>query len=145
MIENRDTLIHINDNEVKNISECNLLHDIINPPERTKNINSHYSPILHGCMSNRKGRAQFKKFLIILDNGCIYTIVTRRILQKLCPEKDAVMKWQIQARNITSNLKVNVDFNLSTISATNVVMCKCNVDDSAKGSYDIILGRYLLR
>ena len=43
VIENWDKLIHIHDNEVNNISEFNLLHDIINPPKFAKNINSHYS------------------------------------------------------------------------------------------------------
>ena len=28
------------------LSEYNLLHDILNPPKFTKNLNSHYSPIL---------------------------------------------------------------------------------------------------
>ena len=53
-------MIYINDNELKNIDECNLLHDIINPPKRAKNINSHYSPILNECINTRKGRAKFK-------------------------------------------------------------------------------------
>ena len=46
-------MTRIHNNEVNNITERNLLHDIINPPKRTKNLNSHYSPILHGCMNNR--------------------------------------------------------------------------------------------
>ena len=29
----------IHDNEVNNISECNLLHDLINPLKHTKNLN----------------------------------------------------------------------------------------------------------
>ena len=28
-------MIHIHDKEVNKISECNLLHDIINPPKHT--------------------------------------------------------------------------------------------------------------
>ena len=60
VIENRDKLIHIHDNEVNNIAECNLLRDIINPPKRAKNVDIHYSPILHGCMKTRKGRANLK-------------------------------------------------------------------------------------
>ena len=48
-------MTRIYDNEVNNISECNLLHDIINPPKLTKNLNSHYSPIIHGCMNTIKG------------------------------------------------------------------------------------------
>ena len=55
-------MTRIKNNEVKNIAECNLLQDIINPPKRTKKLNSHYSPILHGFMNNRKGRAKFKTF-----------------------------------------------------------------------------------
>ena len=41
----------IHDNEVNKIAEFNLLHDILNPSTRTKYINIHYSPVLHGCMN----------------------------------------------------------------------------------------------
>ena len=39
--ENKNDMTHIHDNEVNNISECNLLHDIINPHRRAKNVNIH--------------------------------------------------------------------------------------------------------
>ena len=136
-------MIYIHDYEVKNVAECNLLHDIINPPKRTKNINIYYYPILHGCMNTRKGRARFKKFRILLVSGCSYTIVMRRLFEKICSEKDSVMRWQTQAGNITTNLKVKVDFTLPALSATNVVTRKYYVDESNKGRYDMILGRYL--
>ena len=45
----------IHDNEVNNISEFNILHGILNPYKRTKNINIYYSTILHGCMNTKKG------------------------------------------------------------------------------------------
>ena len=135
MIENRDKLIHIHDNEVKNISECNLLHNIINPHKRAKNINIHYSPILHGCMNTRKGIEQLKNFRIILYSGYSSTISTRRLVHKLSPEKYAVMQWQTQAVNITTNLRVNVYFTLPALSTKDAVTCKCHVDESAKGRY----------
>ena len=50
----------------------------------------------------------------------------------------------MQAVNITTNIKVKVDFTLPTLSTTNFVYWKSSVDDSDKGRYDIILGRYLL-
>ena len=40
------TIIH--DKEVNKIAECILLNNKINPHKRTKNLNSHYSPISHG-------------------------------------------------------------------------------------------------
>ena len=52
----------IHEDEVNKISECNLLHDILNPSKRTKSISSHYSPILHRCMNTKKGREKFKNF-----------------------------------------------------------------------------------
>ena len=55
-------MTHIHNNEVKNISECNLLHEIINTPKCAKILNSHYSPILHVCMNTRKDRVKFKTF-----------------------------------------------------------------------------------
>ena len=61
-----------------------------------------------------------------------------RQVEKLRPEKDAVIQWHVQAGNII------VDFSLPETSATNVVMWKFLVDDSAKYRYDLILGRDIL-
>ena len=41
-IENRNDMTLIHNNEVKNITEYNLLHNIINPPKRPKKLNIHY-------------------------------------------------------------------------------------------------------
>ena len=46
---------HIYDKYVNKIPECNLLHDIINPPKCAKHVDTHYYPILHGCMNTRHG------------------------------------------------------------------------------------------
>ena len=54
------------------------------------------------------------------------------------------MQWNTQAGNITTNLNFNIDFTLLALSTTNVVTWDFHVNDSAKGRYDIILGRYLL-
>ena len=50
----------------------------------------------------------------------------------------------MQAGNITTNIKVEVDFILPELGTTNVVTCKCHVDESTKGIYDVILERYIL-
>ena len=52
----------IHDNKINKIAECNLLHDILNPLKHTRNINSHYFPILCGCMNMRRGREKCKTF-----------------------------------------------------------------------------------
>ena len=62
-IENRNYMTRISNNEVKNIAECNLPHDILIPPKRTKNLNIYYSPILHGCTNTRNGKEKFKTFV----------------------------------------------------------------------------------
>ena len=85
MIENLDEIIYIHDNEVNNIAEWNLLYDIINPPKLSKYINSHYYPILYGCMNTRKVRANFKNFQNLLDIGYSSTIVMRMLVEKLYP------------------------------------------------------------
>ena len=54
------------------------------------------------------------------------------------------MHWHTKDGNITTNLKVKMDFALPALSATNVVTWKFHVDDSAKVRYNMILGRYLL-
>ena len=144
VIESRAKIIYIHDNEVNNISEFNLLHDIINISKRTININSHYSPILHGCMNIIKVRSNFKNFLILLDSGCSSTIVVRRLVEKLGAEKYSVMQWQTEAGSITTNYNIDVYFTLPALSVTNLVTWKCHVDDSSMGKYGMILGRDIL-
>ena len=72
-------------------------------------------------MNTRKGKEKFKNFQIILDSGCSFTIVMWRLLQRLDPKKRVVMKWHTQAGNITTNIKVKIDFTLTELSETNVV------------------------
>ena len=67
-----------------------------------------------------------------------------RLVEKIQPEKYALMQWHTQAKNITTTYKVKVDFTLTALSKNNVVTWKPHVDDSAKGRYDMILGKYLL-
>ena len=85
-IKIQNYMMRIHDKELNRISECNLLHDIINPPKLTKKINSHYSPIIHGCMNTRKGKSKFKNFRKLLDSGCSSTIVMGRLVEKIHPE-----------------------------------------------------------
>ena len=65
-------------------------------------------------------------------------------IKKLNPKEYSVTQLHMQADNITTNLKVKIDFTLPKSSATKIVMCKCYVDESCKRRYDMILGRYLL-
>ena len=47
-------------NRVNSTVECNLLHDILKNSKITKNINSHYPPIINVCMNTHRGTAKFK-------------------------------------------------------------------------------------
>ena len=67
-----------------------------------------------------------------------------RLVEKLHPEKYAVMQWHMQAGNITTNHKVNEYFTLTSLSARNAMTWKYHVDDYAKGRYDMILVKDLL-
>ena len=71
-------------------------------------------------MNTIKGKAKFKNFRIILESGCSSTIVMGRIVKRQFPEKDAPMQCHTQAINITTNIKVKVDFTLPELSATNL-------------------------
>ena len=51
-----------------------------------------------------------------------------------------MMQWHTQAYNITTNIKVKVDFTLPALRATNNVTWNFHMDDSAKDRYDMILG-----
>ena len=95
-------------------------------------------------MNTRKGKAKFKKSRSIFNSSCSYMVVMVRIVEKLHPDKYYEMQWHTQAGNITTNLKVNIDFTLPALSTTNVMTWKYHVGDSAKGRYYMILGRDLL-
>ena len=99
--------------------ECNLLHYIINTPKHAKK--SHYCPILHGFTNTRKGGAKFKNFCVLLESGYSSMVVIGRLVETLYPEKYAMIQWHTQAGNITTNIKIKVDFTLPALSTTNVV------------------------
>ena len=94
---------------------------MINTPKRNKILNIHYSLILHGCINIRNSKDKFKNFQILLGSGCISTILTRRLVEKLHPEKYALMQWHTQAGNIITNIKVKVYFTLPAFRTMNVV------------------------
>ena len=79
-------------------------------------MNIHYSPILHGCMNTRRDKARLKCFQILLDSGCIFTTVTRRLIKKSKTKEDVVMKWLMPLVNITTNMKVKIDFTVPEFS-----------------------------
>ena len=54
------------------------------------------------------------------------------------------MQWHTQARNIATNLWDELDFTLPALIAMYVMSWDCNVDNSDKSRYDIILGQDLL-
>ena len=68
-----------------------------------------------------------------------------RTVKILYPEKDDTMQWHTQSGDITTHLKVKVDFALPALIAMTVATWRCHVDDSVKGRYDIILGRDILK
>ena len=51
-----------------------------------------YSPILHGHMNTRKGRAKFKNVGLLFNSGFSFTIVNRRLIEIFNTKIDAVMK-----------------------------------------------------
>ena len=74
-----------------------------------------------------------------MDIGCSYTILMGVLVEKQNPDKDDVMQWHMQEGNITDDYKVKVDFALPALNATNILIWKWHVDDSANGRYDMIL------
>ena len=63
-----------------------------------------------------------------------------RLIEIIHREEDDPMQWNTQARNISTNLEVEIDFTLPALSATNVVTWNCHGDDSANGGYNRIFG-----
>ena len=80
-------MARIHGNKVYKLYEFNLLHDILNPPKRTKILNIRCSTILQGCIKTQKGKTMFKIFQILLDSGCISTVIMGRLINKFTPKK----------------------------------------------------------
>ena len=94
-------------------------------------------------MNTRKGKEKFN-FFHSIEKWMYFQDCNGKDNEKLVQEKDDPMQWNIHAWNITTNIKVKIDFTLPALSATNVMMWKCHADDSDKGRYDMISGRDLL-
>ena len=99
----------IHDNKENNISEFNLLHNILNLSKLTKNINSSYYPILHGFMNTRRGQATFDNFRILFYSGCSSMIFMMRLITKIITKEDAMIQWYTQEGYITTNLKFKIN------------------------------------
>ena len=72
-------------------------------------------------MNTGRGTENFKNFLILLEIGCSSKNLMGRLVVKFYLEKGSVMQWNMQAGNITFNLKVKLDFALPELSTANVV------------------------
>ena len=131
-------------NRVSIIVEFNLLNGIINLSKHTKNINSHYYLILYEFMNIHRGKEKVNNFQILLDSRCSSTILMRSIIAKLKTKKDYLMQWQTQAGNLSTNIKVKIYCTLPNFSVANIVMWYFQVFESAKGRYDVVLGRDLI-
>ena len=46
--------------DVDDLSELNVLHDIVNPSKYVKITNYHYSPILNGYINTHRGRKSLR-------------------------------------------------------------------------------------
>ena len=107
-------------------------------------MNRNYSPTIHGYMNTRRGKTRFKSFQILLDSGYSYMIVMRRLMTKLKTKDDSVIQWHTQSGNITTNTKVKIYFTLPGFTTKKIVTWNKNVNDYAKGRYDMILVRDIL-
>ena len=95
-------------------------------------------------MNTIRGKLKFKIFQILLESVCSSTITMGRLVENNCLEKYAVVQWYVQAKNITTNIKVKVFLTLPALSTTNVVIWRYHLDDSTKGRYNMILVRDIL-
>ena len=64
--------------------------------------------------------------------------------RKLNLKEDDVMLRNMQACNITPNMKIWIVFTLLELRSTKIVTWNWHMDDSYKGIYVMLLGRYLL-
>ena len=67
-----------------------------------------------------------------------------KLTPRLKSKETAIIMWETQVGNFMTSKKVNIDFFLPEFSATKIVTCECNVDESTNSRYDMILGRDLI-
>ena len=64
-----------------------------------------------------------------------------KLKQKISPK---ITTWEIQAGELTTSLKLKVDFCLPELSTTKIVSWEYHVDNKNSSRYDMILDRDLL-
>ena len=84
-----------------------------------KYINSCYYSDIHWCINTSTSMSKYKNFQILLDSRFSSTIIIGLLTTKL--KKYDVMQWHTQADNLSTNLKVKIDFTLPEFSATKIV------------------------
>ena len=61
-------------------------------------------------MNTRRGKVDFKNFIILIDSECSPTILIISMITKFKTKIYAVMQWKIQSGNLTPNMKVKMYF-----------------------------------
>ena len=87
-----------------------------------------------------KGKEIFKKFLVLLDSGCSSTSKTERPIKNLLLKK---MIWCSGTRKRVKLTPIQRDSTLPELIKMQILTWSCYMYDSAKGIYDMILGRYM--
>ena len=93
-----------NNSNLSNEHEFNIISNFLNPKRRAKYKNSHYSPILQGCMNTRSGKEKDRNVCILLDSGISSTIVMGRLTSKL-KQKISSEKCVVNPSREVHNLK----------------------------------------
>ena len=89
--------------------EYNVLSNILYTSKRATTKNSHYSPILQGCMSARSGRAKLRNLRILLGRCISSTVIIMvELTSKLKQNVRTITTWENQAGKFTTSKKVNV-------------------------------------
>ena len=111
-------------------------------PNTLKRI--HYSLNMHGCINVGNKRPKYRRFCIIFDSECSYTIVTIKIMKSLKRKHESPTQWITRAGNSKNNAKAKVEFWLLESRLTKIVTSKYHVDDLTKDWYDNVIGIDLL-
>ena len=64
-------------------------------------------------MNTCTGKVKFRNFRILFYSGCGSTILMRRLIKKIKTKKYDMMQWHMQQGNISTNLKVKIDFTIT--------------------------------
>ena len=102
-------------------------------------------PCVFAHLRSTLGKERRTVLRVLLDSGASSSIIAKSHASKLRTKKSPSVEWTTAAGSFTTNSKVKIDFQLPELSTSADIQCTVNVHNGSLGTYDMILGRDMLK